>query len=87
MIDTDQQNEFLKECEFIRVSIMLKPFHMDFLKKIDTDNVNKAVRMIIDGYMKQTKMIVFQKYILYIVFVLCVLIFGFLIYPIINAGV
>ena len=55
MNNQEQQDDFLREHDFIRVSIMLKPVHADFLKTIDPDNVSKANRMVIDGYMRQSK--------------------------------
>ena len=62
------QDALLKELDFIRVSIMLKPHHADFLKTIDPDNLSKAVRVLIDSYMKQTKIIAFEKYLIYFMF-------------------
>ena len=84
MNTVELQDDFLKEIDFIRLSVMLKPVHTDFLKTIDQDNISKALRMVIDGYMKQTKMLAFQKYVLYLVLILCILTFGFLIYPILT---
>ena len=69
MNDTD---DFLKEVDYTRVTILLKNNHKDFLKNIDKNNVSNSIRVIIDRYMKMTKRQIIERYLLYIVFILCI---------------
>ena len=62
--DTDSQEEVIKELDFIRQSIVLKPDHIDYLKIIDKDNVSNAVRVLIDTFMKQKRLLSFEKYLI-----------------------
>jgi hypothetical protein len=58
----ESQDEILGELNFIRMSILLKPAHADYLKKIDVNNASNAVRILIDTFMKQKRMLSFEKY-------------------------
>lgn len=62
MNDETSQDEIIGELNFIRVHVLLKPTHADFLKTIDKDNISKAVRTLIDTFMKQKKLLSFEKY-------------------------
>jgi hypothetical protein len=62
MDNQNSQDDILGELNFIRVHILLKPTHADFLKTIDRDNISKAVRILIDTFMKQKRMLSFEKY-------------------------
>ena len=84
MNNTEQQDDVLNGLDFVRIHILLKPEQKDYLKKIDSNNMSNAVKTLIENHMKQTKMISFQKYVLYLVLLLCILTFSFLIYPILT---
>jgi hypothetical protein len=60
--DITSQNELLSDCKFIQLHILLNQTHIDYLKKIDKDNISKSVRILIETYMKQKKMLSFEKY-------------------------
>lgn len=62
MNDIPSQESVLSELNFIRMSILLKPSHADYLKKIDGNNASNAVRILIDTFMKQKKLLSFEKY-------------------------
>ena len=50
------------EIEYIGTSVRLKPEQIDFLKKIDSNSNSNAIRIIIDRYIKQTRIMTFDKY-------------------------
>jgi len=50
------------EIDFIRIHFQLRQYQIDFLNTIDKDNISRALRILIDKYIKQTKMLSFQKY-------------------------
>ena len=62
MDDQNSQDEILGELNFIRMSLLLKPTHADFLDTIDKNNKSNAIRILIDTFMKQKKMLSFEKY-------------------------
>lgn len=62
MNNIDSQEEIIKELDFIRQSIVLKPDHIDYLKTIDKNNISNAVRVLIDSFMKQKRLLSFEKY-------------------------
>lgn len=62
MDDQNSQDELLGELNFVRMSLLLKPAHADFLKKIDSNNASNAIRILIDTFMKQKRMLSFEKY-------------------------
>jgi hypothetical protein len=55
-------DEIYSEFDFIKIHFSLKPEHIDFLKKMDPDNSSKALRILIDNFMKQKRMLSFEKY-------------------------
>ena len=71
-VNNEKQEEFLRDLEYVRASIILKNVHDDFLKSIKEDNRSEAIGIIIDKYMKMTKRQIIEKYLLYIVFILCI---------------
>lgn len=79
----ENQEEFLDDIKLKSVHILLKPEHSDFLKTIDDNNMSNAVRVLIEKYMHQTKMMRFEKYMLYFIFGVCIVIAVSLILPLI----
>jgi hypothetical protein len=63
-VSEEQQDSFLKENDFIRCCILLKPEHDDLLKKIDSNNKSSALRIILDNYLKSQRLIKFEKYLM-----------------------
>lgn len=45
---------------------MLKQDHVTYLKTIDPDNMSKAVRIVIDNYTKQSKIMKMERHLLFI---------------------
>jgi len=60
----NNQDELLRELDFIRATIMLKQNHVDYLKTIDEDNLSKAVRTVLDEHIQQTKMMKLERHLL-----------------------
>ena len=52
------------EKEFIRIHFQLNQTQIDFLNQIDSDSQSKALRILIDKYMKQTRLLSFEKYLI-----------------------
>lgn len=77
MNNHEQQDALLRELDFIRVSIMLKPDQADYLHSIDADNMSKAVRIVIDREMNHTKREKLERYLL-LVLVFSIFILGLL---------
>lgn len=72
MKDTELQDEVLDGLDFKRIHIILKSEQIDFLKTLDENNISNSIRVLIDRYMKMTKRQIIEKYLLYIVFILCI---------------
>ena len=77
-------DESLSDFNLIRMQLRLKPEQIDFLKTIDKDNVSNALRILIDRYIKQTKMMKFDRFLLYFVFLVCIIIFVILLLPVLG---
>ena len=77
-------NEPSSEIGLIQIHFRLKPEQIDFLKSIDPDNYSKALRTVIDNYRKRTKMMRFDKYLLYLIFFICIAVLIVLLYPIMR---
>ena len=71
----NNQDELLHELDYIRQTIMLKQDHVTYLKTIDPDNMSKAVRVVIDNYTKQSKIMKMERHLLFIM-VLFIFILG-----------
>lgn len=71
----NNQDELLHELDYIRQTIMLKKDHVTYLKTIDPDNMSKAVRVVIDNYTKQSKIMKMERHLLFIM-VLFIFILG-----------
>ena len=56
------QDDVLGEMNFIRMSLLLSPKHADYLKTIDRNNSSNAIRILIDTFMKQKRILSFEKY-------------------------
>jgi hypothetical protein len=63
-VSDQQQEDFLKENDFIRVHFLLTPIHDSLLKKIDPDNKSRALRIVLDNYIKSKRLIKFEKYLM-----------------------
>ena len=50
------------DSDFVDAHFYIKPFHLDYLKKINPDNVSNALRQVLDKYMKQQRSLHFEKY-------------------------
>lgn len=61
MNDETSQEDVLSEFNYIRITIVLNPEYVDFLKTIDK-NASGAVRKLIKNYMKQKRLLSFEKY-------------------------
>ena len=77
-------DEPLSEIGLIQIHFRLKPDQIDFLKSIDSNNYSNALRTVIDNYRKQTKVMRFDKYLLYLIFFLCIAVLTVLLYPIMR---
>ena len=77
-------DDSLKDLGFIRIHFQLKPDQIEFLKTIDPASQSNALRIVIDRYRKQMKMMKFDKLLLYFIFVVCIIIFVIMILPIIG---
>lgn len=62
MNDESSQETVLSDLKFIQLHILLDPTHVDFLKTIDKNNISNSVRVLIDTFMKQKRMLSFEKY-------------------------
>jgi hypothetical protein len=62
---------------------MLKGEHVDYLKSVDPDNMSRAVRIVIDRYIKQNKVLRWERYMMYFVFAMCLIILTILLYPVV----
>jgi hypothetical protein len=51
----EQQDILLRELDFVRLSIMIKPDQENYLRTIDSDNMSKAIRIVIDSHMKEER--------------------------------
>jgi hypothetical protein len=63
-VSDQQQEEFLKDNNFIRSHFLLTPAHDDLLKQIDPDNKSRALRIVLDNYIKNKRLIKFEKYLM-----------------------
>lgn len=54
--------EDFNETNSFRHSIYFKGDHVDFLKRVDKDNMSRAVRIVINNFIKQKKLLNFEKY-------------------------
>ena len=68
----NDSEEYLKSTGFKRLHVLITKEHLDFLKTIDENNTSSAIRALIDRYMNMTKRQVLERYLLYIVFILCI---------------
>ena len=50
------------EKDFIKVGLSLKHKHIDLLKRIDPDNLSNAQRIVDDSFIKQKRLMNFEKY-------------------------
>ena len=75
--------EDFSENNTFRHAVMLKGEHVDYLKSVDPDNMSRAVRIVIDRYIKQNKVMRFERIMMYFVFVMCLVILVVLLYPVV----
>ena len=69
-------NDPVSEKDFINKHYSIKQNHIDFLKKIDADNESKALRILIDRYIEQSRYMNFEKYLPVFAFGLAFIIIG-----------
>jgi hypothetical protein len=62
-VSEEQQEEFLKDYGFIKIHANITPEHDDLLKKIDEER-SKALRILLDNYIKNKRLIKFEKYLM-----------------------
>ena len=77
----EDQEKFLNDFDLIQIHLKIQQRHIDFLKTIDPENQSNAIRLVIDKYMKQTKMIIMERYLLWVVFGISIILFVSLVLP------
>lgn len=75
MNDTNHQDDFLKDMDFERIHILLKPEHKEYLKNIDSTNMSNAIRSLIETHMQQTRLLKIERHAL-IIMVFLILLLG-----------
>ena len=83
-MNTEEQIKFLNDFDFQQIHPQVQQRHIDFLKSIDKDNQSKAVRLVIDTAINQSRRMIFEKYLLYFIFIVCVIVLISLILPIVS---
>jgi len=63
IVSDEQQEELLKECGFIKIHANITPEHDNLLKRIDEER-SKALRILLDNYIKSRRLIKFEKYLM-----------------------
>lgn len=66
--------------DFIRTNFSLLPVHIDYLKKIDGNNLSGACRIALDKLINQTKREVMDRYLLLFAVGILFIIFSFSLY-------
>jgi hypothetical protein len=62
-VSDQQQEDFLKDYGFIKIHVNITPEHDSLLKKIDEER-SKALRILLDNYLRSQRLIKFEKYLM-----------------------